>query len=343
MKKGKALVILLTLFFVFGIHTRMVRAAGGGEIYLNVKEAGTGTFEASCEIHGVEELTNGKLRIRYASEKLKLEKSEAGSALAGFMSQINDPIQGSKSEGEIVLAFASAQAKKTEGSMLNLTFSRKDGAICTAEDFSVAVEELASGTEKLSVQVTAVRLDQNQNQNQNQEIQVKKVQLADVSIAPIANQTYTGKKIKPALTLTYLQKILEEGKDYQVSYTYNRLVGRATVSIKGTGEYEGFRVVSFYIVPKAPKMKKVKALSGKKILISWKKIKAAAGYQIQISTDKAFTKNVRIIRIKRKSITRKILKVKRKRNYYIRICSYKKIDGGYRYGSYGPKKRVRVR
>ncbi|MGN0276340.1 MAG: hypothetical protein ACI4CZ_04020 [Hominisplanchenecus sp.] len=335
MKKSKVLSVILTLLFVFGINFCVASAAGSGEIYLNAKKARTGIVTVSCEVQGIEGLTNGKIRIRYAAEKLKLERSELGSAIAGFMTQINDPIQGTKPEGEIVFVFASSDAKKAEGSVLNLTFSMKDDVALSGEDFSVSVEELSNGTEKLPVQVTSTRYEQ--------EKEIQKTNITDVTIAPIPDQTYTGKKIRPALTVTCNNAVLQAGKDYTVSYSYNKKIGRASVNVTGIGEYVGSRTVSFYIAPKAPSVKKISSPSKKKISLSWTKIKVADGYQIQVATNKSFTKNVKTFKIKKKSITKTILKVKGKRKYYVRIRSYKKIDGGYRYGAYSPSKKVRVK
>ncbi len=51
--------------------------------------------------------------------------------------------------------------------------------------------------------------------------------------------TYTGKAIKPKVTVTYAGKTLKKGTDYKVSYSKNKNVGKATIKVKGIGSYTG--------------------------------------------------------------------------------------------------------
>ena len=67
------------------------------------------------------------------------------------------------------------------------------------------------------------------------------------------NKTYTGK----AITLTEDElkvydgvTLLTAGKDYKVTYKNNKKVGTATVTVQGTGNYEGKDTVTFNIVQK---------------------------------------------------------------------------------------------
>ncbi len=100
------------------------------------------TVTVTCDMAGQGSVTNGKLRIKYDPKALVLEKSSAGNGLSGAMTQINDPITGNKAEGEIVVAFASAQALKTEGTMIELQFKIADGFPKeSGSEVTVAVEE----------------------------------------------------------------------------------------------------------------------------------------------------------------------------------------------------------
>ena len=72
-------------------------------------------------------------------------------------------------------------------------------------------------------------------------------------IAKIADQTYTGSKIKPELSVTANGVELSEGTDYEVSYSNNlnsRTVSNSysTATIKGIGNYTGEKSASFQIV-----------------------------------------------------------------------------------------------
>ena len=59
--------------------------------------------------------------------------------------------------------------------------------------------------------------------------------------------TYTGKSIKPAVTVTYNKSELIEGTDYQLTYKNNINAGTATVVISGIGKYKGTAEKTFSI------------------------------------------------------------------------------------------------
>ena len=68
-------------------------------------------------------------------------------------------------------------------------------------------------------------------------------------IAAIPDVNYTPEGAAPALTLTDKGKILQEGRDYTVSYTGNREVGTATAVVTGCGNYSGTLKKTFRIKP----------------------------------------------------------------------------------------------
>lgn len=77
------------------------------------------------------------------------------------------------------------------------------------------------------------------------------ISFADVEA--IADQTWTGSEIKPAVKVTVNgTKTLTEGVDYTISYKSNVDAGTATVVITGIGSYSGTKEVTFKIVTPAP-------------------------------------------------------------------------------------------
>ena len=71
--------------------------------------------------------------------------------------------------------------------------------------------------------------------------------IAEVTVAPVADQPYTGEAVTPKLTVTDGVKYLVEGKDYSVAYSENVEKGTATAKVNGIGNYSGFTTVSFVI------------------------------------------------------------------------------------------------
>ena len=75
-----------------------------------------------------------------------------------------------------------------------------------------------------------------------------KINLADVSIAKVADRTYTGQAIKPTPDVTYQGAKLTAGTDFAFSYDNNVNAGTASLTITGKGNYTGSKSVTFRIV-----------------------------------------------------------------------------------------------
>lgn len=81
---------------------------------------------------------------------------------------------------------------------------------------------------------------------------------------------YKGKAIKNNVKLKDGKKKLTMGKDYKLSYANNKKLGKATVKIKGVGNYKGTVKVTYRIKKKSVKSvtckyKKVKAFKNKNV------------------------------------------------------------------------------
>lgn len=107
----------------------------------------------------------------------------------------------------------------------------------------------------------------------------KKKDLSNATVNSISNQKYTGKEIKPALTVTYEGVALKEGTDYTLSYKNNIKPGTATVVISGTGKYTGTKSVSFVIKEAAPTASQLKASVA--LTATSKSLKKGKTYQIK--------------------------------------------------------------
>jgi putative cell wall-binding protein len=76
---------------------------------------------------------------------------------------------------------------------------------------------------------------------------VRRVALSACDVTGPADQAYTGELLTPAPAISYQGQLLVEGRDYQLSWRYNRDVGIAQVTIGGIGGYEGTLTRSFAI------------------------------------------------------------------------------------------------
>ena len=93
------------------------------------------------------------------------------------------------------------------------------------------------------------------------------------------------------------------------------------------------------------KVKVASAKAGKKsIKVTWKKVKGIKGYQIQYSTNKKFKKGNKTITVKStKSTSATIKKLKSKKKYYVRMRTYKIVNGKKVYSAWSKAKSVKVK
>ena len=73
--------------------------------------------------------------------------------------------------------------------------------------------------------------------------------LSKVTIGDFLDQTYTGLSIRPAVAPVDGNTALTEDTDYTVSYGANTNVGKATITVTGTGNYTGTVCKEWNIIP----------------------------------------------------------------------------------------------
>ena len=95
--------------------------------------------------------------------------------------------------------------------------------------------------------------------------------------------------------------------------------------------------------PKSTNPKKVKAAK-KAVSVEWKKVSGVSGYEIQLATDKKFKKNKKTVNIKKQKTTKTtIKKLKAKKKYYVRVRTYKIVNGKKVYSSWSKVKSVKTK
>lgn len=140
--------------------------------------------------------------------------------------------------------------------------------------------------------------------------------------------TYDKKAKKPTVTVKDTKgKKLKKGKDYTVTYAKGRkAIGnyKVTIQLKGK-KYNGKETLTFRIAPAGTSIKSAKA--GKtKVAVNWKmQTRNTNGYIIQYSSNKSF-RNVKQITISsNKAKSKQIPKLNTKKQYYVRLCTYKNV------------------
>lgn len=176
---------------------------------------------------------------------------------------------------------------------------------------------------------------------------MKKVYPFDISKAKvklIKRTTYSGSNSTPKPKVLLDGKQLKQGNDYSLQYTNNKNVGIAKLSITGNGDYRGMVKRSFVINPKATS---ITGLSSKKrkIVVKWKKQSAqTSGYQICYCAKSGFNSGAKTVTIRNSQTTKKTIKrLKRKKNYYVKIRTWKMVNNAKYYSSWSKIRSVRVK
>lgn len=146
-KVGKSVAAALVLILMWCIGwTIPAYASGNPSVALESAgmDAAGKTLWVNCNLERMDTVTNGKVRITYDGNKLKLLENQKGGALSNGMCEVNDCLTGNKEEGEIVLAFASSEELSAKGCLANMKFSVADAAADGEEvKLKIAVEKMA--------------------------------------------------------------------------------------------------------------------------------------------------------------------------------------------------------
>lgn len=181
--------------------------------------------------------------------------------------------------------------------------------------------------------------------------------------------TYNGARRTPIVTVADATGKVLPASCYTITYlTDGRSIGKHIIRITFQGEYEGGTDCTFTIVKREIQAQKtnndtryrtekriskpmrtsiVKVKAGKKkVTVKWDKIADVNGYQLQYSTKRNFKKNTKIMTIRKKKVTKKVLKnLKRGKKYFIRVRTFKVVNDKENiiYSRWSPVKKIKVK
>lgn len=141
--------------------------------------------------------------------------------------------------------------------------------------------------------------------------------------------TYNGQEQKPSVVLRDSRGKQIKTTDYTVSYGNNKNAGNAKITVTLSGNYVGTMSTTFKICPPGTQIVKLTRKS-KGFQVKWKKQTGqTSGYQIQYSDSNKFQKKrTKTVDISKKtSVSKGVKKLKSKKKYYVRIRTYKNVNG----------------
>lgn len=152
--------------------------------------------------------------------------------------------------------------------------------------------------------------------------------------------TYNGKTHTPSVKVYDQNGKMISADRYTVKYSSGRKnLGSYTVDVYGKGDVTGTASAKYVITPAKMKTPSVKA-GKKKLTVKWKKL-GGGSQTYQIYVLKKGTKKAKCYTSTGSSKT--IKKLSKKKYYYTKIRSYKKINGKTYYGSWSGTKKVKVK
>ena len=159
--------------------------------------------------------------------------------------------------------------------------------------------------------------------------------------------TYDGKVKTPSVVVkNKAGKTLKKGTDYTVTYASGRKnVGTYKVTIKMKGKYTGTKTLTFKINPAKTTVSKVTG-GAKKLTVSiTKKTAQTTGYEVQYSTSSKFTTKTTKTKTITKNTTTKttITKLTAKKTYYVRVRTYKTVNGKKYYSAWSAAKKAKTK
>ncbi|MDR1790435.1 MAG: fibronectin type III domain-containing protein [Propionibacteriaceae bacterium] len=156
-------------------------------------------------------------------------------------------------------------------------------------------------------------------------------QSSSLWITPFNDKTWTGKQIKPKVTVKVNGKKLVSGSDYTITYGTNKSVGPGTLTVKPkhTAAYPGAKKVVFMIIPKAVSIKKI-TVGKKQATVTWTKASAAqkiTGYEINYRLKGNDETYWEYVSVSAKNLKKTIKSLKQGKQYVFRVLAVKKVSG----------------
>ncbi len=130
------------------------------------------------------------------------------------------------------------------------------------------------------------------------------------------------------------KKALKAGKSYE--FRVRAVVEESKKTY--TGSYSD--VLKVKVAPKAPTLT-LKA-GKKQLTASWKSISGASGYEVQYSTSSKM-KKAKTVKVKKSSKKTTVKKLKKGKKYYVRVRTYKTVNGKKIYSNWSKVKNVKVK
>jgi len=151
---------------------------------------------------------------------------------------------------------------------------------------------------------------------------------------------YNGKVRKPKIIVTNKMGNTVNSKYYTVTYGEGRKdIGKYTITVEFKERYTGKYVVTFSIIPKKTNIVKLTSKE-EAFKVKWEKVEEAGWYEIRYSTTSDFSENAATKRVSNKYTSSTVRDLKADTTYYVKMRTYKKVDGVRFYSGWTPVEEI---
>ncbi|MDO5145602.1 MAG: fibronectin type III domain-containing protein [Eubacteriales bacterium] len=186
----------------------------------------------------------------------------------------------------------------------------------------------------------------------NMEFNIFPKNIAEVNFSSVSSRffdkTYHEPEVKVSMDIEKDNKIigrevLKKEKDYTISYMDNKKVGTAGIMIVGKGNYGGSKIITFKIRPQSTRLLKLER-GKRRIRATWeKRTKQVTGYILQFSPKKNFSSSVKKVTLKKRKTNKLVKGLRSKKRYYVRVRTYKNVNGIKYYSKWSNKMSIKTR
>ena len=157
--------------------------------------------------------------------------------------------------------------------------------------------------------------------------------------------TYNGKTKTPTVKVQSPDgKTLKKGTDYKVTYASGRKkVGTYKVTVTMMGKYTGSKTLTFKIIPRAASINKLTAKSKQITVKLNRSLQQSTGYEVQYSTAKTFKSAKKAVVKSYKTSSVVLSGLKAKATYYVRVRTYKTVNGVKYYSNWSNYKQIKTK
>ena len=240
-------------------------------------------------------------------------------------------------------ASASSDATESSSDVSEETDTDNDATDGTSSDSDTTDSSSSDAGSSEDSSSDPENTDDTSSDAENEEETAAQIDLSSASVSlSKSSYSYTGSSIKPAVTVKLSGTKLNEGTDYTVSYSKNKSIGTASITITGTGNYTGTAKKTFQIIPAKVTINSAAWSASTSLTIKWAKVSGSVTkYQIRYRTKGSSTWTTKTISSSKTSCTLKNLTSSKQ--YQVQVRAYKTVSDTRYYGSWSSVKTVKSR